>query len=291
MWVERKPLVRKGEWMKLGLINSAWFGTPYESKEALEKTRDMGFDVVDIFADPMDLSDEDRNQLVEDVNDVGLPAPSVVCVALGLADFNLVPQRFHVERAKEHIDLAENLRADNLLLVLGEYIWQQEVIPPEAQWETAAQNTRELGEYAASKGLEIALELEPFDQSIVNTIDKMDRFLRDVDHEAVKANVDCSHLWLMRIDAEEISKLEGRIAHVHISDCDGEVHGDLPPGRGNTPLKSYLEGIKNTGYDGVVSIELEYSPEPDRIVEWVEEAYRETDRLMQETGTRNGVGS
>ena len=39
--------------------------------------------------------------------------------------------------------------------------------------------------------------------------------------------------------------------------------------------------------DGVVSIELEYSPEPSRIVEWVEEAYRETAKLMELTGLRS----
>jgi D-psicose/D-tagatose/L-ribulose 3-epimerase len=33
-----------------------------------------------------------------------------------------------------------------------------------------------------------------------------------------------------------------------------------------------------------VSIELEYSPDPARIVEWVEEAYRESARLMDLTG-------
>jgi hypothetical protein len=38
--------------------------------------------------------------------------------------------------------------------------------------------------------------------------------------------------------------------------------------------------------NGVVSIELEYSPEPARIVEWVEEAYRETARLMDLVGLR-----
>ena len=38
--------------------------------------------------------------------------------------------------------------------------------------------------------------------------------------------------------------------------------------------------------NGVVSIELEYSPDPKRIVEWVQEAYTQTDRLMQLTGLR-----
>jgi len=78
-----------------------------------------------------------------------------------------------------------------------------------------------------------------------------------------------------------------RIAHVHLSDCDGKVHGDLPPGRGLTPIKKYLEQICDTGFDGVVSIELEYSPQPDKIVEWVKEAYEKTDEIMQQLNCRD----
>jgi len=81
--------------------------------------------------------------------------------------------------------------------------------------------------------------------------------------------------------------LKGKSAHVHISDCDGRVHGDLPPGRGVVPFEPYLEAIKDLEIDGAVSIELEYSPAPDRIVEWVEEAYRATDRLMRQAGLRD----
>ena len=74
--------------------------------------------------------------------------------------------------------------------------------------------------------------------------------------------------------------------HVHISDCDGTVHGDLPPGRGVCDFVPYLEAIKALDFDGTISIELEYSPEPDKIVEWVEEAYKETNALMQQVGLR-----
>jgi hypothetical protein len=38
--------------------------------------------------------------------------------------------------------------------------------------------------------------------------------------------------------------------------------------------------------DGVVAIELEYSPDPARVVQWVEEAYRETARRMEMVGLR-----
>ena len=34
------------------------------------------------------------------------------------------------------------------------------------------------------------------------------------------------------------------------------------------------------------SIELEYAPDPKRVVAWVEEAYHETARLMEQVGWR-----
>jgi len=52
------------------------------------------------------------------------------------------------------------------------------------------------------------------------------------------------------------------------------------------PFEPYLREIKALEIDGVISVELEYSPQPDQIVEWVTEAYRATDRLMQAQGLR-----
>ena len=115
----------------------------------------------------------------------------------------------------------------------------------------------------------------------------MVRFLDDCDHPNVKANIDVSHLVLADVSPAEVSCLEGRAAHVHISDCDGKVHGDLPPGRGVVKFMPYLQAIKELGIDGTLSLELEYSPDPDKIVEWVEEAYRETARMMDEIGLRD----
>ena len=88
------------------------------------------------------------------------------------------------------------------------------------------------------------------------------------------------------VAAEELRKLKGKAIHVHISDCDGKVHGDLPPGRGVVDFAPYLDEIRELDIDGAISIELEYSPEPDQIEEWVSEAYRETDKLLQSAGLR-----
>jgi sugar phosphate isomerase/epimerase len=115
----------------------------------------------------------------------------------------------------------------------------------------------------------------------------MVRFLDDVGCPSVRANIDISHLVLSGIEPVELRRLKGRTAHVHISDCDGKVHGDLPPGRGVVPFEPYLQEIKDLEIDGVISVELEYAPQPDQIVPWVEEAYRETNRLMQAAGLRD----
>ena len=208
---------------------------------------------------------------------------------LGLIDFQNSVQRFHVERVKRYLDLVYQFEAKNLLLVLGEYLWNQEVIAPEEQWQAAVENCRVLGDYAAELGIEIALELEPFRLSLLNSVDAMVRFLDDCNHPAVRANIDISHLLLAQVQPEELQKLRGRAIHVHLSDCDGQKHGDLPPGRGVVPFEPYLESIKQLNIDGAISIELEYSPEPDKIVEWVEEAYRETDRLLQRIGLRDNA--
>src|SRR5262249_29887214 len=153
----------------------------------------------------------------------------------------------HVARVKAYLDMAYMFEARNVLLVLGEYVWQKEVIPPLEQWASAVSNVRALAEHAEGLGLEIALELEPFTLSLLNDVESMARFLDDVSRPAVKANLDVSHLVLAKQPAELVERLRGKVAHVHISDCDGKVHGDLPPGRGVVDFPPYLEAIKRLG--------------------------------------------
>jgi sugar phosphate isomerase/epimerase len=272
--------------MKLGLINSAWAQAGRDTAFGIRMTREIGFDTIDIFADPLDAGEKERALIREECARVGLPIVSVACVAVGLIDFNPSVQRFHLDRCRRHLDMVREFDARNLLLVLGEYIWEKQVIPPAEQWQTAVRNVRLLGDYAGERGLEIALELEPFKLSLVRDVDTMVRFLDDVNHPAVRANIDVSHLQLSGVAPEQLRRLRGRAAHVHLSDCDGKVHGDLPPGRGVVDFVPYLREIQALGIDGAVSVELEYAPEPAKIVEWVREAYEATDRLMRQVGLR-----
>jgi len=272
--------------MKLGLINSAWAQAGRGTAWGIQKTREIGFDRIDIFADPLDIDARERRLILRECDRAGLPVISVACVAVGLSDFNPAVQRFHLDRCEAYLDFCHELDAKNLLLVLGEYIWERQVIPPAEQWQAAVRNVRALGNYAADLGLQIALELEPFRLSLLNDVNSMVRFIDDVAHPAVQANIDISHLQLANVAPEELRQLKGKAIHVHISDCDGKVHGDLPPGRGVVNFDPYLKEIAALAIEGAISIELEYSPDPDRIEDWVAEAYNATDRLMRAYGMR-----
>ena len=274
--------------MKLGLINSAWAQAGRPTRWGIEKTKEIGFDTLDVLADPMEIDVKERMLIKRSADELGLPIVSVCCVAVGLIDPFPAVRQFSMDRVKRHLDMVYEWEGDNLLLVLGEYIWNREVIPPAEQWQWGVENVRTVGEHARSLGLKIVMELEPFHLSLLNTVDKMATFLDEVAlPDTVYANCDISHMHLARTPFADVQKLKGKIAHVHLSDCNGDTHGDLPPGRGCTPVQKYLAAIQQTGFDGAVSLELEYSPEPDQIVEWVTEAYQETDRIMRELGARS----
>ncbi len=273
--------------MKLGIINSAFQQAGVDTATGLKHISRIGFDCVDIFTEAVGISKKEISLVANTCGKLELPIISLPVVSVGLIDFNDPVRAYHVERTKKFIDLAKTWGAKNILLVLGEYIWQREVIPAEAQWRYAVDTCRVLGDYAAKKKVDIALELEPFRLSLLNNVPEMVRFVDEVNHPRVKANIDISHLVLSDTSPHDVRKLKGKAIHVHLSDCDGKVHGDLPPGRGVVKFEPYLQAIKELEIpDGVVSIELEYSPDPKRIVEWVEEAYRETAKRMDIVGMR-----
>ena len=271
--------------MKLGLINSAWVQANQPTVYGLRKTKELGFDTVDIFVDPLDIDIKERRLIKDECDRLELPIVSIACVAVGLIDFNPSVQRFHIERVKKYLDLAYEYEAKNVLLVLGEYIWNQEVIPPDEQWKTGVEELPAAGRLRGRAGRA--------DRAGAGAVSSVARQLASIRWSASSTTATIrpcrptstsrTCCW-RRSQPEELRRLKGKAIHVHISDCDGKKHGDLPPGRGVVPFEPYLREIKALDIDGAISIELEYSPEPDKITEWVAEAYHATDRLMQQAG-------
>lgn len=278
-----------GHGWELSLIDSAWHGSEYEGLRGLAKAREIGFEAVDLFIgfDPGRMCGSERVAYLNDLTAAGVPTVSVICTALGLSDFNPSVRGYHIERACDIIDLAAEIgTVRNLMLCPGDYIFGGKLLPQEQEWNQLVDATRRVGEKAADRGLEVAIELLPFEHAFVRTLDDMERLFGDVALENVKACIDISHLWLERIPAAELTRFAGRVGQVHVADCDGVNHGDLPAGRGNTPFAEYLQVLGQIGYDGAASVELEFPQDPGQMVEWVTEAHDATRRLLVDAGLR-----
>lgn len=280
---------RNGHGWELSLIDSAWHGSQYEGARGLAKAREIGFEAVDLFigSDPGRMSGSEREAYLNGVAAAGLPPLSVICTALGLSDFNPSVRDYHIERACNIIDLAAEIgTVRNLLFCPGDYIFGGKLLPQEQEWNRLVDATRQVGEKAAERGLEVAIELLPFEHAFVRTLEDMERLLDDVGLANVKAGIDISHLWLERIPAADLARFAGRVGQVHVADCDGVSHGDLPAGRGNTPFAEYFQALGEIGYHGAASVELEFPQDPSQMVEWVTEAHEGTRSLLVEAGLR-----
>ena len=273
--------------LELGMISSTWFGTEVGTEEGIRKAKEIGFDTYDIFEDPLDIDDATRKMIKDTcaTRSACRSAPSSAWRS-GSSTSTRRCSKFTLDRIKAYVDQGAYFGARNVLLVVGEYYWDGEVFPREAIWDMAKDAVKESGEYAQTKGLEIVLELEPFTEALLKDVDELVRFVEEIDHPAVRANADISHLHLADASFEDVAKLTGLIGHIHLSDCDGKVHGDMPAGMGVTPIKEYLQAIVDTGYEGTVSIELEYAPEGTKIVPWAQRAYDGTAEIMSELGVR-----
>ena len=96
----------KGPSMKLGLINSAWAQAGRDTAFGIRMTKEIGFDSIDIFADPLDIDAREKRLIKDECDAAGLPIVSVACVAVGLVDFNPSVRRFHADRVRAYLDMA-----------------------------------------------------------------------------------------------------------------------------------------------------------------------------------------
>ena len=87
------------------------------------------------------------------------------------------------------------------------------------------------------------------------------RLLEQVDSPTLGVNFDPSHTFPVG-DFPNISvyQLGNRIKHVHVSDNDAVTNVHWRPGQGKIDWVAMFQALKDVGYDGVVSIELEDVP-------------------------------
>lgn len=124
--------------------------------------------------------------------------------------------------------------------------------PTETEFQHGVETIRKAAEKAEARGIRLAMEyLNRFENYFLTTAAQTSRFVRAVDHPHCKMMYDSFHAHIEeKNQAEAIKSAAAETIHVHVSENDRGT-----PGTGQIDWKSYFGGLKQTGYDGYLTIE------------------------------------
>ena len=137
-------------------------------------------------------------------------------------------------------------------------------------WALFIESLKYCADITAKAGMKLTLEC--FAGSICSTPHSWLKIFDDVDNENIGIQLDTSHLVTQRYDVvSAIKMIPGRIYHTHMKDNDGMSRGNLPPGSGIVDYPEVIKALKESGFDGVLSIEVEFTNNPRRYVKQAKE--------------------
>jgi 4-hydroxyphenylpyruvate dioxygenase len=162
------------------------------------------------------------------------------------------------DRAERKFDLMEVLGTD-LLMVCSN-------VSPDSLGgiDRAAADFRELGERAAKRGFKVAFEALAWGKHINDYRDAWE-VVRRADHPNVGLVLDSFHTFSRKTELTAMRSIPGdRIFLVQLADApwlDMDVlswsrHFRCFPGQGDMPLVDFMQALRQTGYDGVLSLEI-----------------------------------
>jgi len=125
---------------------------------------------------------------------------------------------------------------------------------------------------AYSKAMGIArkynlrMSIECFVFSMVSTPHAMLKLLDDIGDPDFGIQLDTNHLAAQHMDTEWAIYMLGakRIFNVHCKDNDMVSKGNLPAGCGIVDYTAVIQALRNIGYDGNLTVELEFTDNPHR---------------------------
>jgi len=101
----------------------------------------------------------------------------------------------------------------------------------------------------------LALEIVP--GSLLGGTEGLMRFSRETGNMSVGYNFDTGHAWSCKENIATLpAKLAGRIYGTHLKDNFSYENSALPPGEGNIPWNSVIDGLLRNGYAGSFDLEI-----------------------------------
>lgn len=122
-------------------------------------------------------------------------------------------------------------------------------------WEGLCAKLLGMAGIVEAAGLKLALEIVP--GSLLGGTEGLMRFSCETGNASIGYNFDTGHAWSSKENIATLpAKLAGRIYGTHLKDNFGFENLALPPGEGNIPWESVVDGLLRNGYKGSFDFEI-----------------------------------
>jgi len=259
--------------MQIGFLTACMGKKTLE--EAVEFAGDTGFDALEVALHhlPADRALKESSRIKDLFAHHGVAISSLAAYG-NLLDGDDAKRKAAVEGFKKNIDAAVAVGTPVVCTLAGM------PVPGKSKEQTVAEEFKAvftpLAAYAEDKGIQIAFE--NWYPTLLQHFGLWDAILAAVPSPAIGFNYDPSHLIWQGIDyLAGVDRYKGRIFHTHAKDT--EMKGDVLalrgnqaggwwryviPGFGSVEWGKYVGRLRQSGYNGVLSIEHEdgaFSPE------------------------------
>jgi D-psicose/D-tagatose/L-ribulose 3-epimerase len=241
--------------MKMGMNLLLWTTHVTEQHDAiLDRIKALGFDAVEVpIFDTADLAPFER--LGKRLEGLGLSATAVT--VMGAENNPISPEAKVRDAAVAHLDrVLECGQAFGCEILCGPIHSAIGVFsgqgPTEQEFQYGVDTLQRAAEKAQARGIRMAVEyLNRFEIYFLTTVAQTVRFVRAVNHPSCRMMYDSFHAHIEEKDqAQAIAACTAETIHVHVSENDRGV-----PGTGQVHWDEFFGGLKQSRYDGYLTIE------------------------------------
>lgn len=230
---------------------------------AFELAAELGYDGVELHLRSPDDIEPEAVRALQEKHGLGVPTLGTGMAAgedgLTFTDPDPAVRQRAVARVGEHIRLASVVRsAVTLGLIRGKLGGDQQ---RDTRRATMLDCVGECCRLAAAEGVTILLEpLNHYEADDLTTLDQAADMIGELKAPNLKLLADTYHMNIEEVDiAASLRRHAAVLGHVHLVDSNRQV-----PGHGHMDMRSILQALLATGYQGYVCFEVLPLPDPRR---------------------------
>ena len=240
----------------MGRFRYAYNSFSYYGEEigrSIERVAAFGYDAIELVGEP---DQYDANRVRRLAADAGIAVSSIS--SMYTADRDLVhpdpaARRNAVGYVRSVVDLAAATGAATVILAPSAVMKTAPLAPADEERRWALEGIRECGEYAASLGVNVALEpWNRYETYFLNRLEQAVELWRETGLGNGGVMGDTFHMNIEEASiADALRAAGGLLTHVHLADSNRAVAG-----RGHTDFRPILAALAEIGYDGYLSFEV-----------------------------------